>query len=369
MATKKQENKKYYSLKNILSYNADYNVLIGERSNGKTYAVDYHCLEEYWEKGHQMALVRRWDLDFRGKRGMQMFAALTETGAVAKITGGKYQRIVYSSAMWYLAYYDEKDDKWKCADEPFCFAFALNTWEHEKSASFPKVTNIFFDEFISRQGYLTEEFVIFMNVISTIVRDRDNVKIFMAGNTVNKYCPYFTEMGLKVKELKKGTIDIYQYPNNLTVALEYTEFPAKKKKSDKYFAFKNQKLNMITNGAWEIGMYPHIPFNYKYKEIKFMFFIIFDKETLQGDIIYADKCYWCYIHRKTTDIKNKRRDIVYQQEYSPYPNFRRKMSKPIDNIDKQIYSLFKWDKVFYQDNEVGEIVRNYLMWCKTEESV
>ena len=31
--------KKYYSLKKIMSENADYNIIIGERSNGKTYAV------------------------------------------------------------------------------------------------------------------------------------------------------------------------------------------------------------------------------------------------------------------------------------------------------------------------------------------
>ena len=36
----------------------------------------------------------------------------------------------------------------------------------------------------------------FMNVLSTIIRDRENIKIFMLGNTVNKYCPYFDEMGL-----------------------------------------------------------------------------------------------------------------------------------------------------------------------------
>ena len=30
---------KYYTLNNILAYNADYNIIYGERSNGKTTAV------------------------------------------------------------------------------------------------------------------------------------------------------------------------------------------------------------------------------------------------------------------------------------------------------------------------------------------
>lgn len=35
----KTKKPKYYRLKNILQKNATYNVMFGERSNGKTYAV------------------------------------------------------------------------------------------------------------------------------------------------------------------------------------------------------------------------------------------------------------------------------------------------------------------------------------------
>ena len=55
---------------------------------------------------------------------------------------------------------------------------------------------ILFDEFITKGMYLTDEFMAFMNTLSTIIRQRDNVKIFMCGNTVNKFNPYFEEMGL-----------------------------------------------------------------------------------------------------------------------------------------------------------------------------
>ena len=45
-----------------------YNVIFGERSNGKTYAVMQHGLKEYAANGKQMAIVRRWQDDFTGKR-------------------------------------------------------------------------------------------------------------------------------------------------------------------------------------------------------------------------------------------------------------------------------------------------------------
>ena len=67
-----KENKgevKYYSLAPILSKDCLYNVIFGERSNGKTYAVLYRIIEQYVKHGHQGALIRRWKEDFRGKRG------------------------------------------------------------------------------------------------------------------------------------------------------------------------------------------------------------------------------------------------------------------------------------------------------------
>ena len=71
-----------------------------------------------------------------------------------------------------------------------------------------------------------------------------------------------------------------------------------------------------------------------------------------------------YIHRKTTEIKDDGYSIVYSQTSSPKSNYRKKITKPITDLEKKIVSFFVKDKVFYQDNQVGEVVRNYLEWCK-----
>ena len=67
---------KFYSLKSILEKKAQYNIIIGERSNGKTYAVLKYAIERYLQTGEQLAIVRRWRDDFIGKRGATMFDAL-----------------------------------------------------------------------------------------------------------------------------------------------------------------------------------------------------------------------------------------------------------------------------------------------------
>ena len=51
---------KYYSLSAIKKKNATYNLIIGERSNGKTYALLTQCVKDYLKDGSQFALVRRW---------------------------------------------------------------------------------------------------------------------------------------------------------------------------------------------------------------------------------------------------------------------------------------------------------------------
>ena len=251
-------------------------------------------------------------------------------------------------------------------EKPLAYGFSISTAEHDKSASFPGVTTVLFDEFLTRTMYLPDEFVLFMNVISTIIRQRDNVKIFMLGNTVNKYCPYFAEMGLEhVKNMNPGDIDVYRYgDSDLLVAVEYVKPNKHGKDNDLYFAFDNPKLAMITGGKWEIDIYPHCPEKFTPKDIKFIYFIHFNDDLLQCEIIVKKDCTFTFIHRKTTPLKGDN-DLVYDPDYYPGPMKRRKITKPVLPVEQKIVWYFKAEKVFYQDNEVGEIVRNYLLWCKT----
>ena len=93
---------KFYSLKNILAKNAQYNVIFGERSNGKTYSVLKHGLQRYAEHGEQLAIVRRWQDDFTGKRGAAMFDALVSNGEISRATGGEWTGVYYYGSRWFL---------------------------------------------------------------------------------------------------------------------------------------------------------------------------------------------------------------------------------------------------------------------------
>lgn len=356
--------KKYYSLKKIIAENADYNIIIGERSNGKTYAVLEKILTDYVKDGREGAYIRRWKDDIQGKRADTVFNALCENGTVNKLTNGEYETIIFARGAWHLAKYDTESRRMKADKNAFCYAFALSDVEHDKSTSYPKVTNICFDEFLTRRYYLPDEFVIFMNVLSTIIRDRENIKIFMLGNTVNKYCPYFDEMGLtNIEQMKQGAIDTYIFGNTLKIAVEYCNPTKDGKKSNKYFAFDNPRLNMITKGAWELALYPHLPQGYKIKptSIIFSFVIQFNSKLVGCDVVNQNDDIFLFIRPKTTEIKSG--ELVYSLDYTPNTLTRKTFLNPIDKIDTKIKSFFSCNRVFYQSNDIGELVHNYLLSC------
>ena len=378
---------KYYSIRHLVEQHPDahYYVVYGERSNGKTYSTLDLCIEDYFKKGYQFAYVRRWKEDIKISNLQKLFDGILRDHKIEKYSKGKWTGILYKSRMFYFTRYETKvDDKGKkqqvkiIDDKPFCYVYVLTDDEHDKGFESPMIYNILFDEFIARGSYIPDEFTRFMNVISTIKRRRTGIRVFMLGNTINRFSIYFNEMGLtNIKTQKIGTIDVYKYGDSgLKVVCEFAEMKNKNKETDVYFAFKNPKLQMITNGTWELAIYPHITpeMKYKPKHVKYKYFIEFDGSILECDIVLLPKekteevdrkqsMLFTFVHAKTTDIREDNKNLVYSLTPNPKPNYRRNIMKPYSRIEKVIIDMFYKDKVFYQSNDIGDIVHNYMNMC------
>ena len=324
----------FYSLDKIKRHNATYNVIFGERSNGKTYSLLEESLKQYFTNGSQVAYVRRWKEDIIGKRATGVWSGINANGLVEKYSDGRFTLVHYYASRFYLANYDESGKIIYSDSDVIGHTFALSDGEHNKSISFPYIRTIMFDEFLTKGLYLQDEFVHFMNTVSTIIRQRTNVKIFLCGNTVNSYSPYFKEMGLKhILKMEQGEIDVYKYGNSkLTVAVEYCASSESTKPNNFYFAFDNPKLHMITSGAWELDIYPHVPIKFKPKDIKFTYFILFDGGTYQCEIIQKDDITFTFIHVKTTELKDPDNDLIYTFEHNPKMNYNRSIFTPISKL-------------------------------------
>ena len=120
---------------------------------------------------------------------------------------------------------------------------------------------------------------------------------------------------------------------------------------------------MITNGGWEIDIYPHLPHKYRPKDVVYIFYIVFEGDMLQGNIITIDDKQFIYFHRKTKPISEDNTRLVYSQQIDYRRNYRVSILHPYGKPDLKIAELIDRKKVFYQDNEVGEIMNNYFKWC------
>lgn len=357
----------FYNIKPILEMCCQYSLIYGERSNGKSYSALKEGLSRYVKGNGKMAIIRRWDDDLKSNRGAQVFDGLVHNGLgendIEKLTNGEWTGVYYRSRKWFLSRVNDNGEI-ITEETPFAYAFALTTYEHDKSTNYPDIRYILFDEFMaSNSGYLPDEFIVFMNVLSTIIRIRTDVTIVMCGNTRSKYNnPYFREMGIDVKKVKQGEIAVFTYGDTgLRVAVEHCASMGNSKASNVYFAFENNpELNMIRTGEWEIPTYPHLPYKYKPKDIIFTFFIEHESELVQCEVINVGSDLFIYCHQKTTELQDTDNDLIYTVQFSPKPNYHRKLLSPVLPVHKRIAFLFNTGKVFYQDNALGELVNAYI---------
>lgn len=350
---------KWYSLNRIDKTNAIYRMIIGKRSNGKTYSICEKAIKEYLINGDRLAYIRRWEESIMPKNISNLFRE--HLPLIKKLSKGKWNDYEYVSRGFRLVKREngniiEKDDN------IFCQCFALNTMENTKGADHGFFKCILFDEFMTRKFYLDNEFIIFCNMLSTIIRNRDGTVIYMCANTVNKHCPYFNEMRIgNVDDLKQGEIKIVKYENSdLTIAIEYCKENSESKKINKYFAFDNPQLGMITNGTWEIKNYPHAPCKITNDNIAFRFYIDFDNRLICGNIVEFNSSIFIFFHIQTKDI-NYNNSIVYSFVNDISPLHVQTIYDCPTKAHKIIKTLLDNNKCFYSDNSVGELVRNWLI--------
>lgn len=362
----------YYSIKNILKTLANYMLIIGERSNGKSYSPKeyaiycaYHKKDMYsgevLEKRYKMAYIRRWKEEIKNADVEKYFADMGDK--IKEITEGKYDCVVVQQRTIYLAKVNESGVAEKGNIIGDVFALTSNT--HYKSLAYPDIYNIIFEEFITDEGYLPRECNKLMSIVSTIAR-RDRVNVFMIGNTINRMCPYFREWNLgNVKKQKQGTIELYkqktdqidEFGNEISIliAVEYSDNYTNNSKM-----FFGTSAKTITTGTWDTDIYPHLYgklntykcyYRILYKYNDFQFVICLLKDTGEGDESGKTKGdLFLFVYPSTRERDDIKRIIDTEFSTSRLTSYH---LTPLTKYDKIVIRLIEDRKIRFADNLTG----------------
>lgn len=304
----KKLNIKWYSLDNILKHDVQYYMIFGERSNGKSFAVDTYIIDKFFEEGKQFAFVKRFEEDIKTKYMSEVFNPL-ENYILEKYN----HRIKFYRGCW-LLYEDGTEGKIsEC--KVFGYAFSLANVNRTKATSYPDIDTILFEEFMSIDcSYLPDELNLFLNLISTIVRYRHNVKVFMLANAISKFSPYSSALGIRLHRLKKGEIILKEYTDKKGFK---TRFAIERSENVNVFD-NNQNTNkivynnfgnagvgqMITSGEFEVHAYPRRIANVTLDELRQdkEDIIIGKRHALPFVIRYEDYFYRIYLYSNEKNI-------------------------------------------------------------------
>lgn len=367
----------------LLNMESHYYLIISERSDGKSFIIGGEMiLYLYINYGFSAMLLRRFELDIRGSNGEQLISNLIGfnektyrrtkgkyNNAVEEISNHKWNTIIYKSRKYYLARKYENEDGKELIEidsNPFMHAWAISQQVHNRGGGMEKIKIIVFDEYISREGYLENEFIDFQDTLKTIIRRRNDVLVFMCGNAIDRYSIYHSEMNLRgVKNQKAGTIENYIFDTGLKISVEVVDYVAKEYKiSNVYFSFDNPKLQADLMNKWEIGNYQHLPEKYKPNQVIYRYYIIYDNEKFECEIIETENNTFTFIHPKTTDIKINDDTIIFDLNAPISWHYRKRITNVYDDIGKLIASYYKQEKICYSNNEVGHTIFSYLRDCK-----
>ena len=333
----------YYDISEMLKTNAEYMMLLGQRSNGKSYQVKKTVLEDFYFNETKFIYLRRWKADIKQKEVSTYFDDIP----IAKYTNREYNSVRAMNGFIYLRKIEDGLIVEKREMGRYC---ALNEYERYKSQVFMNYKNIVYEEFITDSIYLNDEPKLLQQFVSTVAR-LDKIRVFLIGNTLTRVCPYFHEWCLEnVLKQKQGTIEIYKYhmEDNVEVKID-VEYCANT--NNKNTMFFGQAAKQIVTGEWDVKEVPKLPRQlYEYEKIyevmvvyqAFKFVLELLIEPKEGGVII-------FVYPYTSNRKIQR---VITDEFSDKPYISSKL-----DIDKKpellMLKALRMDKVCYSDNLTG----------------
>lgn len=374
-----QKNDIHYNIDTLDKEGSQINWILGERSNGKSYQVKHKKgIYRYWEDGvnyhasyrdkkkieeviinkktKRFGLIRRLQEEIKPSAAINYFSDID----VEKITNGQYNTFEIFKERVYLAYYDIETRKTK-RGEFIGYLFALSVEQNYAGGSYLDITDLIFEEVITRKIYLQNEPSKLMNLYCTIDRKRGTTRLWLPGNTISKVCPYFEEWGIYdlIKGLKQGEIksrwiktgdkDEDGIDVEVKISVEYC------KSSGRSSFVIGKHSEMLNTGTWQTEPQPHLPksineynkaftIGFCYQSFKFLGDLLLDKTS--RDMVWFVYPYYGEFDNKT---------IIFSDIIKPSRYWQRDIYRPQLKNKRicEILKTFVESNIFYSSDLCG----------------
>lgn len=273
----------YYDIKQLIAkgkeLDAPFISAIGGKGNGKTFSSIDYAIREFFEINRPFVYLRRLDKMTQKTAIQTLLNPHLQT--IINLSHGRYNNVRYRSGTFEVI---RKSPDGKKVDDSavICFCRALSNIESQTGADFGEISCVIYDEFLSREHELPDEFNKMMIAHNNYTRNRTHyyIPFILLGNTVSRDNVILTQFGVDARTLKQGEITaIYNTKHEIRLLIEYcARIDIMMSADEKYYArFENERINMITNGSWTVSQYKTYPYNINALESVITYRFIHDK--------------------------------------------------------------------------------------------
>lgn len=367
---------KYYSPEPLLQYAEKINCpvvgIAGGKGNGKTYGIINRYMRVRLDTGRVLRYLRRYKESISPKALQSLCKPQRQD--LINLTGGKFNDFqYYQNRFWFV----RKDNNGKIVEkdqQPFIICNALNSVEANTGADEGECCAIFYDEVLSREKEIPDEFYKLMIYHNNCCRNRTDyyTPLILVGNTVTRNSILIKDFGVDMYALKKGEITVVQNSKKEpTIVFEYcNDVEVMRDAADTYYKrFENDRIKMIYKGDWTTANYPMISEQERNNSIVPVSIKIITPANIAVLFEFhlrSDKMFG-YVCHYDDDTIPYAAQLINKTYIFKEPNTFNYL--PAKGIFKQFMKLVYTKNVYFESFEIGEFFRDFLTNFKGAENI
>ena len=339
-----------------------YYMMISKRGVGKTTSMILLGLILFKLYGVRIQYIRQTSDMLAPKFSQELMSTILSCGYIKTLTEGRWNAAYYHANRWVFAKQDEDGHIIEKTNIHFMYTLSIDqSFTYKSNYNAPDGDFIIFDEFIGKR-YTPNEFIYFLDILSTIIRKRSGSIICMLSNAIDEYSEYFDEFEIydEIRKMKKGDCRICTSSGGTRVYVELIDHHDKNsaRLNKEFFGFKNPRLYAITGaGEWNVPVCKHYDTEDETAELIDRTHYIQMGYNLACIELWESEKYglFCRVHKAPRVYDDS---IIYTMDMIEDSRFRK--SRGWSKVDAFLWGLLRHDKWHYANNSMKNFVDKYV---------